>query len=69
MTTGMPNRLDRIETMLEKLITVQSNQQTSIDKLIEGQLAMQVLQGQLVEQTMQLKRAVDYLMFKDGESH
>ena len=68
MSRGIPDRLDRIEVMLEKLITVQSNQQTSIDKLIEGQLAMQVLQGQLVEQTMQLKRAVDSLMSKDGES-
>lgn len=37
-----------------------------MQKLIEGQLAMQTLHGQLAEQTLQLKRAVDYLLSKDG---
>ncbi|ABW33313.1 hypothetical protein [Acaryochloris marina] len=37
-----------------------------IELLIEGQLAMQTLHGQLAEQTSQLKRAVDYLLSKDG---
>ncbi|NJM68070.1 MAG: hypothetical protein HC851_21585 [Acaryochloris sp. RU_4_1] len=45
-------------------------QQKATDKklelLIENQLAMQSLHGQVAEQTLQLKRAVDYLLSKDG---
>ena len=61
-----PDKLTRIETMLERIVNIQGNQQNAINKLIEGQLAGQVLQGQLAEQTLQLKRAVDYLLSNDG---
>ena len=52
--------------MLDRIVNIQGNQQDAINKLIEGQLAGQVLQGQLAEQTMQLKKAVDYLLSNDG---
>lgn len=67
------DRLSRIETMLERIVNVQDNQQTALGTLIEGQnklvksqLALQVLQGQIAEQILQLKRAVDYLLSNDG---
>ncbi|PZD70204.1 hypothetical protein C1752_16668 [Acaryochloris thomasi RCC1774] len=68
MTQATPERLDRIEAMLERLVNVQSNHQETLDRLVEAQLAGDVLRGQIAQQTMQLKRAVDYLMSKDGES-
>ena len=51
----------------DNLLEIQRNQGQSIDRLIEGQLYLQGMQGQLAEQTLQLKRAVDYLLSKDGE--
>lgn len=66
MSQAVPDRLDRIEAMLERIVNIQATQQESMNKLVEGQLADQILRGQLAEQTMQLKRAVDYLLSKDG---
>ncbi|WP_299489031.1 hypothetical protein [Acaryochloris sp. IP29b_bin.137] len=65
MSQDVPDRLDRIEAMLERIVNIQVTQQESISKLVEGQLADQILRGQLTEHTMQLKRAVDYLLSKD----
>jgi uncharacterized coiled-coil protein SlyX len=88
MTTAQPDRLDRIEAIvdsiarsLNNLITAQGNQQTviernqdAISRLIDGQLGLQAQMGvmsQVVietrEETRQLKRAVDYLLSRDGE--
>ena len=68
------DRLDRIERMLESLVRTQSNQQEtlqahqkSLDLLVEGQLSLQAQMGLISEQTLQLKRAVDYLLSRDGE--
>jgi uncharacterized coiled-coil protein SlyX len=88
MTAAQPDRLDRLETIvdsiarsLDNLITAQGNQQTTIERhqealgrLIDGQLGLQAQMGvmsQVVietrEETRQLKRAVDYLLSRDGE--
>lgn len=81
MTAAQPNRLDRLENIvdsiarsLDNLITAQGNQQTMIDRLADGQLGLQAQMGimsQIVietrEETKQLKRAVDYLLSRDGE--
>jgi predicted phage-related endonuclease len=81
MTTSSPDRLDRLENVvdsiarsLDNLITAQGNQQTMIDRLTDGQLGLQaqmVVLSQVVietrEETRQLKRAVDYLLSRDGE--
>ena len=81
MTAAQPNRLDRLENIvdsiarsLNNLITAQGNQQTMIDRLADGQLGLQAQMGimsQIVietrEETKQLKRAVDYLLSRDGE--
>lgn len=75
MSQAQPDRLDRLEVMLESLIQTSENliqtaqaQQTAVDKLVESQLATDVKFGRLAEQTLQLKRAVDYLLSKDGET-
>jgi uncharacterized coiled-coil protein SlyX len=89
MTTAQPDRLDRLERIvdsiarsLDNLVTVQGNQQGTIERnqealgrLIDGQLGLQAQMGvmsQVVietrEETRQLKRAVDYLLSRDGES-
>ena len=67
MTTNSPDRLDRIEAMLERLVNIQDNQQRTIEQLVEGQLALQAQMGLVSEQTLQLKRAMDYLLSRDGE--
>jgi hypothetical protein len=88
MTAAQPDRLDRIERVvdsitrsLDNLITAQGNQQNTIERnqealgrLIDGQLGLQAQMGvmsQVVietrEETRQLKRAVDYLLSRDGE--
>jgi predicted phage-related endonuclease len=81
MTAAQPDRLDRLEVIvdsiarsLDNLIQAQGNQQTAIDRLIDGQLGLQAQMGvmsQVVietrEETRQLKRAVDYLLSRDGE--
>jgi predicted phage-related endonuclease len=81
MTTAQPDRLDRLENIvdsiarsLDNLVTAQGNQQTMIDRLADGQLGLQAQMGimsQIVietrEETKQLKRAVDYLLGRDGE--
>ena len=80
MTNDSPNRLDRMEAMLEGIIRIQGNQQSTFDKifegqqrLVDGQLGLQAQMGVLSEamletreETKQLKRAVDYLLSKDG---
>jgi hypothetical protein len=88
VTAAQPDRLDRIERVvdsiarsLDNLITAQGNQQNTIERnqealgrLIDGQLGLQAQMGvmsQVVietrEETRQLKRAVDYLLSRDGE--
>ncbi len=88
MNGSQPDRLDRIEQMLERLVNIQGNQQRSIESVIrvqenqqnaferltEGQLGLQAQMGVLSEamletreETKQLKRAVDYLLSRDGE--
>lgn len=44
------------------------SQQSAIERLIEGQLGLQAQMGIIAEQTLQLKRAVDYLLSRDGET-
>lgn len=66
MSQAVPDRLDRVETILERIVNIQATQHESMDKLVEVQLADQILRGQLAEQTMQLKQAIDYLLSKDG---
>ncbi len=82
MTAAQPDRLDRLEAIvdsiarsLDNLVTAQSRQQTAIERLIDGQLGLQAQMGvmsQVVietrEETRQLKRAVDYLLSRDGEA-
>ena len=89
MNASQPDRLDRIEQMLERLVNIQDNQQRSIesvlkvqekqqdafDRLTEGQLGLQAQMGVLSEamletreEAKQLKRAVDYLLSRDGET-
>lgn len=74
------DRLDALAASTQSLLdATQANteaigqileQQKATDKklelMIDGQLAMQTLHGQLAEQTLQLKRAVDYLLSRDG---
>jgi hypothetical protein len=88
MTTAQPDRLDRIEAIVDSIarslnnfITAQGNQQTvikrnqdAISRLIDGQMGLQAQMGvmsQVVietgEETKQLKRAVDFLLSRDGE--
>jgi hypothetical protein len=86
MTAAQPDRLDRLENIvdsiarsLDNLITAQGNQHTMIDRLadgqqrlVDGQLQAQMgIMSQIVietrEETKQLKRAVDYLLSRDGE--
>ncbi len=72
----LPNdneRLDRIERIIESLARGQENllnaaatQGKRIDILVEGQLGLQSQMGLISEQTLQLKRAVDYLLSRDG---
>ena len=81
MTQAMPDRLDRLEVMIaslantsanlleasKNLTEVQQNQDARIQRLEDGQLALQELGGIIAGETRQLKRAADYLMSKDGE--
>jgi hypothetical protein len=83
MTAAQPDRLDRLERVVDSLITItaQVNQQATIERhqealgrLIDGQLGLQAQMGvmsQVVietrEETRQLKRAVDYLLSRDGK--
>jgi hypothetical protein len=75
-----PDRLDRIERIIESLASGQEHllnamenqeqrmevQGDRINILIEGQLGLQAQMGLVSEQTLQLKRAVDYLLSRDG---
>jgi hypothetical protein len=81
MTAAQPDRLDRLESIvdaiarsLDNLIKAQGNQQVAIDRLIDGQLGLPAQMGVMSqavietrEETRQLKRAVDYLLSRDGE--
>lgn len=81
MTTAQPDRLDRLERIVDSLITAQVNQQTTIERhqealgcLIDGQLGLQAQMGVMSQvvietraETKQLKRAVDYLLSRDDE--
>lgn len=81
MTAAVPDRLDRLEAMIESLANTSSNlleasrnlaetQQSHaarLERLEDGQLALQELGGLIAGETRQLKRAVDYLMSTDGE--
>ena len=73
VATPDPDRLNRIEAMLESIVRIQGNQQEalnkhqkSLDLLVDGQLGLQSQLGIIAEQTRQLKRAVDYLLATDG---
>ena len=89
MTAAQPDRLDRIETIVESIarsldnvLRAQENQQGTIERhqdalsrLVDGQLGLQAQMGVLSqvvietrEETRQLKRAVDYLLSRDGET-
>lgn len=52
---------------ISQVLEQQKTTNKKIDLLIEGQLAMQTLHGQLAEQTLQLKQTIDYLLSNDGE--
>lgn len=52
---------------ISQVLEQQKTMNKKIDLLIEGQLAMQTLHGQLAEQTLQLKQTIDYLLSNDGE--
>lgn len=81
MVNSSGDRLDRIEAMLERIVNTQANllealqsqgevrqnQEARLQRLEDGQLALQELGGILAGETRQLKRAVDYLLSKDGE--
>lgn len=81
MSQAVPDRIDRLEAMIqslantsENLLTVsrsltqaQQNHEARLQRLEDGQLALQELGGLLAGETRQLKRAVDYLLSKDGE--
>jgi hypothetical protein len=88
MTASQPDRLDRIENLLERVVNLQFDQQnkletqqgrldrieTGIERFVDGQLGLQAQMGLLSEivlevraETQQLKRAVDYLLSRDGE--
>lgn len=54
------------DTRMERLLAVLETQGKRIDILIEAQLASQAQMGLISEQTLQLKRAVDYLLSQDG---
>lgn len=59
-------RLDALAASTQSLLSATEANTEAIERLIENQLAMQTLHGQVAEQTLQLKRAVDYLLSKDG---
>jgi hypothetical protein len=77
----LENIVDSIARSLDNLISAQENQQTMIERLtdgqqrlVDGQLGLQAQMGVLSEvvietreETKQLKRAVDYLLSRDGE--
>lgn len=61
-------------TAIESLVKSQQSTDAKLNELIaamvdfrDGQLALQELGGLIAGETRQLKRAVDYLMSKDGE--
>ncbi|NJM68246.1 MAG: hypothetical protein HC851_22555 [Acaryochloris sp. RU_4_1] len=60
------DRLDALAASTQSLLEATQANTKSIERMIENQLAMQTLHGQVAEQTLQLKRAVDYLLSKDG---
>ena len=71
MTSNTPQRwtderLDALAASTQSLLAATESNTEAIERLIENQLAMQTLHGQVAEQTLQLKRAVDYLLSKDG---
>ena len=77
MTTRQPDRFDHIEAMLKCLVNSPDNHQRTIE---HQQSAMKRQQSTLDsrsdraamcgtrEETQQLKRAVDYLLSRDGET-
>ena len=60
------DRLDALAASTKNVLDATQANTKAIERLINNQLAMQSLHGQLAEQTLQLKRAVDYLLSKDG---
>lgn len=60
------DRLDTLAASTQSLLSATEANTEAIERLIKNQLAMQTLHGQVAEQTLQLKRAVDYLLSKDG---
>lgn len=60
------DRLDALAASTQSLLAATEANTEAIERLIKNQLAMQTLHGQVAEQTLQLKRAVDYLLSKDG---
>ena len=73
MTAATPDRFDRLEAMVESLantsanlLKASENHDARIQRLEDGQLALQELGGLIAAETRQLKRAVDYLMSTDG---
>lgn len=71
MTNSNPQRwtderLDSLAASTQSLLSATEANTEAIERLIKNQLAMQTLHGQVAEQTLQLKRAVDYLLSKDG---
>lgn len=60
------DRLDALAASTQSLLSATEANTEAIERLIKNQLAMQTLHGQVAEQTLQLKRAVDYLLSKDG---
>jgi hypothetical protein len=81
MTSSESNRLDRLELItdsivrsLENLLKAQESQHVMIQRLTDGQLALQSNAGVMAqiiietrEETRQLKRGLDYLLSQDGE--
>lgn len=59
-------RLDALAASTQSLLSATEANTEAIERLIKNQLAMQTLHGQVAEQTLQLKRAVDCLLSKDG---
>lgn len=60
------DRLNALTASTQSLLAATQANTKAIKRLINNQLSMQTLHGQVVEQSLQLKRAVDYLLSKDG---
>jgi hypothetical protein len=71
MTSNSPqqwtdDRLDGLAASTQSLLDTTQANTKAIECLIENQLAMKTLHDQVGEQTLQLKRAVDSLLSRDG---